>query len=190
MSCPRASAASIPAAVPDAPHRFALVRDVAEFPQRGQTSGFGILTAIDPFLDADSEMAADFFVEVVVIRAHRLLPACRRIHDAADRVHELRPAILLARQLSLASGGELVILRALIGLADTPLGLQPSVFFEAVERGVERAGFDPQQVLGLRADRLADAMAVLGPPLEGPENRACPGCLGAVRGGGRLESWP
>ena len=39
-----------PAAVPDAPHRVADRRDVAEFPQRRQPRGFGILAALDPFL--------------------------------------------------------------------------------------------------------------------------------------------
>ena len=39
-----------PAAEPDAPHRLADRRDVAEFPQRGQAGGFGILAVLDPLL--------------------------------------------------------------------------------------------------------------------------------------------
>ena len=42
----------------------------------------------------------------------------RRVHDAADRVHQLRPAVVLARQLRLAGRGQLVVLRPLVGLAD------------------------------------------------------------------------
>ena len=58
-----------PAAAPDAPHRVARERDVAEFLQRRQASGFGILAALDPFLDAEGQMAADFVVEIVARRA-------------------------------------------------------------------------------------------------------------------------
>src|SRR5688572_29577616 len=53
------------------------------------------------------------------------LVGASRIHDAADRAHQLRPAILLAQELRLAGGGEAVVLRALIGLADAPFRLQP-----------------------------------------------------------------
>src|SRR5262249_43290966 len=38
--------------------------------------------------------------------------------------------------------------------------------FEPVQRGVEGARLDLEQVVRLHADGLADAMAVLGPPLE------------------------
>ena len=88
-----------PAAAPDAPHRLARQRDVAELPQRGETRGVGILAAIDALLDAEREVAADLVVEVALVGAHALLLARRRrIHDAADGVDELRPAILLARR--------------------------------------------------------------------------------------------
>jgi hypothetical protein len=39
-----------------------------------------------------------------------------------------------------------------------------------VERRVEAAVFDLQQVVGLGADDLADAVAVLRSPLKRPEN--------------------
>ena len=79
-----------PAVVPHAPHRLPHVRDVAELPQRGQAGGPGILATLDPFLDAEGQMATDFLVEVTLVRPHGLLLARRRgVHDAADRVHEL-----------------------------------------------------------------------------------------------------
>ena len=85
-----------PAAVPDPSHRFARVRDVAELPQRGQPGGRRIFAALDPLLHAEGQVAADFLVEVALVGPHALFLACRRrVHDAADRVHELRPAILL-----------------------------------------------------------------------------------------------
>src|SRR5262245_55809577 len=100
-----------------------------------------------------------------------LVAGGHRVHDSADRVHELGPAVALARQLRLASGRELVIPRPLVGLADAPLGLQPSAFHETVQRGIEGAGLDLEEVVGLRADRLADAVAVLRAPLKGPEDQ-------------------
>src|SRR5262245_15334271 len=68
-----------------------------------------------------------------------------RIHDASDRVDQLRPAILLARELRLAGGGQLVILRALVGFADVPFGLEPAPFLEAMKRRIERTGLDFEQ---------------------------------------------
>ena len=94
----------------------------------------------------------------------------RRIHDAADGVHQLRPAVLLARQLRLAGRGQPVVLGALVGLADAPLGLQPAALLEPMQRRIERPGFDLEQIVGLRADRLADAVAVLRTPLQGAED--------------------
>jgi hypothetical protein len=46
-----------------------------------------------------------------------------------------------------------------------------------VERGVERAGLDLEQIVGLRADRLADAVAVLRSPLQGPQDEHVEGAL-------------
>ena len=94
-----------------------------------------------------------------------------RIHDSADHADELRPAIALARQLRLARRGQLVVLRLVIGFADAPLGLQPAALFEAMQRRIERAGFDLEQIVRLRADRLADAVAVLRAPLQGPQDQ-------------------
>ena len=98
------------------------------------------------------------------------LPAGRRVHDSSDGVHQLRPAILLARQLSLSGRRQPVILGPLVGLADAPVGLQPAALFQPMERRVEGAGFDLQEVVGLRSDGLADAVAVLRTPLQGPED--------------------
>src|SRR5688572_21716939 len=85
-------------------------------------------------------------------------------------MHELRPAILFARQLRLAGSRPTVLLRLLVGLAHPPLRLQPSVLHEAVQGGIERAGFNLEEIVGLPANGLANAMAVLGPPLEGAQN--------------------
>ena len=59
-----------PARAPDASHRIARERDVAEFLQRRQARGGRILAALDPFLDADRQMAANLVVEVVLVGPH------------------------------------------------------------------------------------------------------------------------
>ena len=46
-----------------------------------------------------------------------------------------------------------------------------------MQRGVEGACFDPEQVVGLRADGLADSVSVMGPPLQGPEDKHVEGSL-------------
>src|SRR5262249_48149953 len=65
----------------------------------------------------------------------------------------------------------------LIRLAHGPLGLQPAALLEAMQRRVERAGFDFEEVVGLRADRLADAMAVLRSPQQRPQDEHVEGAL-------------
>jgi hypothetical protein len=47
------------------------VRHVAELAQGGEAGRFRILAAVDPFLDADGEVAADFLVEVIFMRTQR-----------------------------------------------------------------------------------------------------------------------
>src|SRR5262249_55272261 len=91
------------AAVPHPAHRLADGRNVAQLAQRGQPRGFRILPALDPLLDADCQMPADLVVKLTLVWAHRLLLVERRgIHDAADCMDELRPAVLLAEQLFLS----------------------------------------------------------------------------------------
>ncbi len=124
-----------PAAVPDAPHRFAHVRDVAELSQRVQARGLRVLTALDPLLDLDRQVAANLVVEFPFFWPHGLFLTCRRrVHDPANRVHQLRPAVLLAEQLRLPGCGQPVVLRPLIGLADVPFRLQPCALFQPVQR--------------------------------------------------------
>ena len=92
-------------------------------------------------------------------------------------MNELRPAILLAQQLRLPSCSQLVVLRALIRLADTPFRFQLAALYQPVQRRIERPGLDFEQVVGLRTDRLADPMAVLSSPDQGSQNEHVEGAL-------------
>src|SRR5262249_46668841 len=107
---------------------------------------------------------------LVPSRIASALAVGRRIHDPPDGVHELRPPVLLACELGLALYCQPVELRPLIGLAHIPFRFEPPALFETVERGIQRAGFDLEEAVGLRANGLADAVTVAGTPLQGPED--------------------
>ena len=63
----------VPTAVPDAPHLVAHGGHVAELHQRRATRAHRILPAIDPLLDVDRQVAADFLVEVAFVGSHAAL---------------------------------------------------------------------------------------------------------------------
>src|SRR5688500_2287532 len=83
--------------------------------------------------------------------------AFRRIEDATDCRHELFPAVTLPQQLLLARRRQSIELGALVGLGDVPLGLDPPLPLEAMQRGIQGAGFDLQGLRRLGSDRLRDA---------------------------------
>ena len=63
----------VPAAVPDAPHLVAYGGHVTKLHQRRAPRARRILASLDPLLDVDGQMAADFFVEVTFVGSHRSL---------------------------------------------------------------------------------------------------------------------
>ena len=71
MSCAERLGRVEPAAVPDAAHRIAHGGDVAELAQRREARRLRILAALDPLLDAEREVAADFVVEFAIVGTHR-----------------------------------------------------------------------------------------------------------------------
>src|SRR5690348_13793872 len=87
-------------------------------------------------------------------------------HDAGDGADELFPVRLFFGKLAFAGGSEAVIFGAAVGFGLAPLGGEPAFFFEAVQGRVEGTVLDLQGVLGAGAEGLADAMAMLGSPLE------------------------
>ena len=94
-------------------------------------------------------MAPDFFVEVALVWAHELfLARWRRVHDAANCT-SCDQRSFSRNNCAFPVVVSRVVLRPLIGLTYPPLGLQPSPFFKTVQRRIERAGFDLEQVVGL-----------------------------------------
>ena len=55
---------------------------------------------------------------------------------------------------------------ALLALGDLPLRLDELLALQAMQRGIEGPGVDLEQVAGMRANRLADAVAMAGPPAQ------------------------
>src|SRR6185436_17738879 len=112
-----------------------------------EAGGGRIVAALDALLDAERKMTANFVVELARVGTHGLLLARRRgVHDSSDGVYELRPLVPFTRQLRLPGCGQPVVLRALVGFARRPGSFQPATFLEAVQRRVERSGFDLQEI--------------------------------------------
>src|SRR6185503_6428142 len=84
--------------------------------------------------------------------------------------HVLVPAIGLGARGATARCCNAVELGALALVRDTPLGLDPTPLFHAVERGVEGAIENAEGALGSVTDEASDRVAVHGSPAEGAED--------------------
>ena len=71
----------------------------------------------------------------------------------------------------LPAGCQAVEFGALVGLRLPPFRAHPALLLQAVQRRVERPRLHLQHLGGLRANRLADAIAVLRSPLQGAQNQ-------------------
>lgn len=85
------------------------------------------------------------------------------VEHTANGGNELRPSVALAYELFLSGGGQPVKLRLLIGVGLPPLRLDPALPLETMQRGIRRAGLDPEGLRRPRADHLCDGVAMLGP---------------------------
>src|SRR5258708_8370956 len=94
-----------------------------------------------------------------------------RLKHARDRVGKLRPSGTFLAQLLFSCGGQLVKLCALLVFGDSPFRFNPFLFFQSVERRVERTRIHLHQLAGPIADRHADPVAMLRPPLQGLQNQ-------------------
>ena len=160
-----------PARAPDLAHRLLRPQQVAELLHRRETRRLGVLAALDPLLDADRDVAADLVVELVRPRPHRYSsPAVAGFitRPIASTSSDQRSCSRVSWALPAAR--QPVVLGPLVGLAHAPLGLEPAALLEPVERGVEGARLHAEEVLRLGPDRLADAVAVPRPPLQGAQD--------------------
>src|SRR5690242_8876981 len=80
-------------------------------------------------------------------RPAALSPLFGRPHDARDGAHHLVPRRLLFGELPLSGRREPVILGAPVGLRLPPFGGEPSLLFQPVQRGIERAVLDLQRII-------------------------------------------
>src|SRR4030095_10439444 len=86
-------------------------------------------------------------------------PLYRRQH-ALDRAHHSVELGALGGQLFPSGSRELVIAGASVVLRGAPLGLYPAVDQEALQRGIQRALSDSQDIVRGQAQVLDDAVAV------------------------------
>ena len=63
------------------------------------------------------------------------------------------------------------LLRALIVVGALPLRVDPALPFEAMQRWIEGTVIDVEHGIGAGAECHADTVAVLRPPLQGPQNQ-------------------
>ena len=91
------------------------------------------------------------------------------------------PARALERQLSPAGRRDAVVLRALIVVGELPLRVDPALPLETMQRRIEGTVIDVEHLIGAGAERNADTVAVLGSPLQGPQNQQVERALEQIR---------
>src|SRR5579863_81992 len=87
-------------------------------------------------------------------------------HHRPDRPHHGLPALMVRRQLLLALLRDLVELRTLPAFGHFPLGLDPLLPLQPVQRRIQGSSLHLQYFIGLEADGLGDAVSVHRPPLQ------------------------
>src|SRR6266446_788596 len=117
----------------------------------------------------------------------RLLSGAQNLGDGGG---ELAPGAFFAFELFAACGGEVVILGAAIVFGGAPAGFDPAATFEAMQRGIEGALLNLQNVLGGLLDALGDGPAVLRLESKGFEDEEIEGALGEIEFFGRHAVTP
>ena len=85
------------------------------------------------------------------------------LQHASTAPDQPAPALRFGVELSRPAGVEPVVARAPVVLRHSPGGRDPAALLHAIERGIERAFFDLQDVVGQLLQADGDAVAVLGP---------------------------
>jgi hypothetical protein len=90
-----------------------------------------------------------------------------RPHYARDGAGELAVALGLASQLLAASGCQFIEAGAAIVGRNAPFPLDPTVQLQSLQRRIERAFFNAQNVVGQLLNKLSDGIAVQMAACEG-----------------------
>src|SRR5712692_5356808 len=108
-----------------------------------------------------------------------LLGACRT-ENARDRFSNPLPTGMLRREMPPARGGQAVKFCAPVICGSSPFAFDPSFLQEPLERGIERAVLDLENVLRGLLDELGDAVAVHRPPAKRAQDEQVQGSLQEV----------
>ena len=100
-----------------------------------------------------------------------------------DRRGDAAPLPLFVDELLAPLAGQRVEARLAVVLGGAPRGVDEAAVLEPLQRRVERAVVDDQDVVGLALDRAGDALAVLRAEDQGPQDRADRACPGGGRSG-------
>src|SRR5437588_1063300 len=125
-------------------------------------------------------------------RIQRFIALLLRAHYAGHSLHEKLPLSFFQRELLFAFRCKLVELCALIVLGYSPLGFDPALAPQPMERRIEAPMLHLQEIVGLGADDLSDAVPVLRSPLQSAEDKQIESALQDVEfaGGHVVESLP
>ena len=146
--------------------------DAAEQPQRLKSRLFGRQAAGLQTLGLTFEMELQLFAEIRFAATGKhegSQPAAQDVPEPLDHVRSstrLTPAdnrshfATSAVELLAAGPGQRVEARAPIVLGRAPVGGDPALMLEAVERRIERALLDAQQIVGNLLDTLGNRPAV------------------------------
>src|ERR1017187_2281296 len=106
--------------------------------------------------------------------------SCRGFKNQADRFGETRPIGGLALELRAALGGEAVKFGVPAGIGCLPLGDQQTPVLQPMQRGVQRALLDRQDLAGDLSDSLGDGVAVNGSKVDHFQDQEIESALGKI----------
>src|SRR5215471_16722919 len=89
----------------------------------------------------------------------------------SDCTNHLLPFRFLDRQLPLTQWRQPVIFEFTFSVAAFPFRIQPTLPFQSVQRGIERAMFDLKHVIRAALDVLCDLMTVSWSRLKRPQDQ-------------------
>ena len=139
-------------------------------------------------LDASLEMKAELVVELVVGAAARAgsrktrftsRRVCAVMHESDD-VGVLSPSARARRELLASARAQAIELCFAVFLGVAPFGVEPSLLFHAMERGIERAFFDLELVACGLLDPAEDGETVHRSPGERLEDEQVEGAADEV----------